>query len=392
MDKKIKTVAIVGAGVAGARLASLMAGNGLKVMLFDHQAPWDKPCGGGLTHKVFRDFPDLREMGLNRRKHHLMELIFPNEKTFNLSLQWSLSVVSRKLLGEKLLERSTEAGAQFHPQKVKSVVRENGSIRVRTDSEEYGADLVVGADGVSSMVRKTFADTFAREDLCLTYSVLLPINISMPIILKFFERFNGYAWILPRYGDTSVGVAIARGDAGHDELAAKLEEFVQGQFKRRRISRPDLSQGHSRFVPAMRTESFTDPHLWGEGWALVGDASGAADPLTGEGIYYALATAGLLSEAVLSDNLSAYGESWSAMATASIAKISKVNERFYDHKNLNRLPAFLDYSPSVRMLTRELIAGRQDYWTLKARVKSDWAAYAKEYVWNRLTKKKGERV
>ena len=51
-------VGIVGAGPAGARAAELLAGFGVDVVLFDPRAPWEKPCGGGLTASAFDAVPE----------------------------------------------------------------------------------------------------------------------------------------------------------------------------------------------------------------------------------------------------------------------------------------------------------------------------------------------
>ncbi|MCR4341777.1 MAG: FAD-dependent monooxygenase, partial [Gemmatimonadaceae bacterium] len=52
-------IAVVGAGPAGARAAELLAREGADVLLLDPRAPWEKPCGGGLTASAFHDFPQL---------------------------------------------------------------------------------------------------------------------------------------------------------------------------------------------------------------------------------------------------------------------------------------------------------------------------------------------
>ena len=45
-------VAIIGAGPAGAFAAEMLARAGRKVLLIDEKLAWEKPCGGGITHKA----------------------------------------------------------------------------------------------------------------------------------------------------------------------------------------------------------------------------------------------------------------------------------------------------------------------------------------------------
>jgi flavin-dependent dehydrogenase len=274
------------------------------------------------------------------------------------------------------------------------VERAGGAMVVRTDSGEYQADLVVGADGVSSIVRKTFVGKFEREDLCLAHFALLPGYVGLPLIIRFFKGFQGYAWIFPRNDAASVGIALERGEAREEDLAARLREFVEDEFNRAGLDVPDLSAERAWYLPALRPASFSSIKLYGDGWALAGDASGSVDPLTGEGIFYAFKTAAMLAKAACTENqegLQGYADGWKTMARLSIGKVSGVTGKFYSPFTLRVLGLCLDYSPSVRILTRELIAGMQDYDTLKAKVKADTGKYALEVVSNFLVGQQGER-
>jgi geranylgeranyl reductase len=47
-------IAIVGGGPAGALAAAQLAKEGRRVLLFDEKLAWEKPCGGGVTHKALQ--------------------------------------------------------------------------------------------------------------------------------------------------------------------------------------------------------------------------------------------------------------------------------------------------------------------------------------------------
>ena len=57
----MKRVAILGGGPAGAFAAEKLASAGLGVVLMDEKLAWEKPCGGGLTHKAYSQYPFLIE-------------------------------------------------------------------------------------------------------------------------------------------------------------------------------------------------------------------------------------------------------------------------------------------------------------------------------------------
>ena len=111
-----RRIAIVGAGVAGTRLAYLLARHGIKTQLFDHKAPWEKPCGGGLTAKVFNDFTDINRWDLNGRANYKMSVITPFGRRIVMTIDNPIVTVSRMRLGNILLDEAIRAGVRIQHQ------------------------------------------------------------------------------------------------------------------------------------------------------------------------------------------------------------------------------------------------------------------------------------
>lgn len=106
------TVAVVGAGPAGARVAELLAAGGLEVLLFDPRAPWEKPCGGGVPTHAFGHFPELRELGHDGRWVRHIRFLAPDGAVLSVQPTEPLLLVERRRLAEFQLDRARNAGAR----------------------------------------------------------------------------------------------------------------------------------------------------------------------------------------------------------------------------------------------------------------------------------------
>src|SRR5579859_3015043 len=106
-------VGIVGAGPAGARLAERLAARGVDVVLWDPRAPWEKPCGGGLTAALTDAVPELAEvLPRSRPIRHVRITTDQNVPPLELELRRPIHVIARYTLGAWQLERARAAGAQ----------------------------------------------------------------------------------------------------------------------------------------------------------------------------------------------------------------------------------------------------------------------------------------
>src|SRR5271165_2500547 len=93
-------IAIVGGGPAGA-----LAGAGRDVVLLDEKLAWEKPCGGGVTHKALQQYPFLADIGsessLNLDNINLIdrcELISPSGRRVSFRMQHPVAIFSRQAL------------------------------------------------------------------------------------------------------------------------------------------------------------------------------------------------------------------------------------------------------------------------------------------------------
>ena len=91
-------IAIVGGGPSGAMCGEQLARAGHKVQIFDERLAWEKPCGGGLTHKAVQCFPFLLDNPYPKKLVRSVELISSNDQRANLEMTHPIVIYSRRVL------------------------------------------------------------------------------------------------------------------------------------------------------------------------------------------------------------------------------------------------------------------------------------------------------
>ena len=313
-------IAIVGAGPAGCHLAHRLADQDHQILLFDPRAPWEKPCGGWLSPLVGRHFPEV--MALPFARHSPTRLLLRAsdgsqvEQTFE---QPPWSFVSRADFGRALLERAlANRRVHFVRQRVVDLERVGEGWRVNTASgEAFSAGFLVGADGVRSIVRRRLVGPIPRQHLGLAVGFFVR-DAPEAIVLQTFADLEGYLWSFPRVGCASVGIGSRLGALAAQELWQRLDRFLDGV-----CPGADKEGRWAALLPLARDPSLWDTPCAGPGWALLGDAAGHVQPITGEGIAYALWSAELLAQAFAAGNPLAYEEMWRARYGQGLARASE---------------------------------------------------------------------
>src|ERR1041384_2162131 len=114
-------IAVVGAGPAGAWASILLARRGHSVTLIDSQAPWEKPCGGGVTTKALSTF-GIFESDLPRVDIDRITIYFGDQTSVNVTPQQPIAVFSRLELSKYLIEEAKNSGVTMLKDRVTEII------------------------------------------------------------------------------------------------------------------------------------------------------------------------------------------------------------------------------------------------------------------------------
>ncbi len=304
-------VAVVGAGPAGAAaaLAALRRRPDARVLLLDrHDFPRDKACGDGIAPHALDELARLgvADVLADRVPIAHLRLTAPDGTVAARRVPRPNHVVPRELFDARLVEAAVRAGAVLERRTVRRL--EQRPDRVVLDGE-VEARVVVGADGANGVVRRRLG--LGRQPAEATavavrgYAPAPPGEPAQVIVLSPRD-WPAYAWSFAA-GDGSANVGFgmllpalrAKPRGGREELHEGLAELLPGVQAERLVS-------HHLPLSSAR------PHQPRGRVLLAGDAMSLINPLTGEGIFYALLSGRLAGAAVFDgDPGASYGEALS---------------------------------------------------------------------------------
>ena len=192
------------------------------------------------------------------------------------------------------------------------------------------------------------------------------------IDIEFLPELEGYIWIFPRCGHLSVGIC------GKGQPAATLRQRLETYLTRKGIAWQGAAF-YSHLLPSLETAAWKHNRVAGDGWMAVGDAGGLVDPITGEGLYYAMRSGDLASQVVLNEShsIAEKAQAYCGLLRrdfaadlefgATLAKRVFLG-RFLFSTVPARMVGFIRRSPRFRALIEDLFAGTQPYLDLKSRL------------------------
>ena len=374
---------IVGGGPSGAMCGEQLALAGNAVHIYDEHLAWEKPCGGGLTYKATQCFPFLLDNPHPKRLIHSVEIISAENRRAKLDLQHPIVIYSRTVLNGLLLDRAQAAGCQIHHSRVQGVDTTGDKPMYSVDGQWCRADFLVVAAGARNQFLPG-TRPLSRDELEMTQGYFVP-QTSEEIIIKFLPDFEGYIWSFPRADHLSLGICGSMASHTSNELRSHLREFAAAE----QID-TENARFYSHVLPSPKERTLSDRAVVGRAWALCGDAAAWVDPLTGEGLFYAMRSGEILGRSIAEGCPEKYPARVRASFSLELEFAARIVRRFYRGSFLGtavttRMVQFLQRNAVFRQLLSDLFCGTQDYTTLKQRVLNHLGGTLSQFVSSVIT-------
>lgn len=276
-------ILIIGGGPAGSTAARILSGH-YDVTLIHDKPDFDKPCGGGVKYKIFK------ESGLDENliKHYIdhVYMVYKKERV-KIDLKGpNLVIVKRKEFDVYLRKEAQNEGAKLIYGKFKKFKNKKALVKIGNENIPFEYDILIAADGVNSTVRKAL--NLSKIPSTVTHYAKTA-DYKTDTCEFFFDFETGgdyYAWAFPHENLTHIGTVSRK---NFQNLCRHLNVNVK-------------PKGYH--IPTWQ-ENIT---IQKENVFFVGDAAAQVMPLTFEGIYYAIKSAEILANSIINDKN--YKQEW----------------------------------------------------------------------------------
>ncbi len=284
-------VVIIGAGPAGTAAAFDLLVKGLKVLVLDkYEFPRKKACAGGITPKAYHLFKyDISS--LIKRECRSVKINSPDKKSFYIKDKNTLCyMVKREDLDLFSFNRVMEKGVDFQVvKKIESIIQTPSFVEINTRGQVIKALYLIGADGANSTVRRlVFKSRFYKNQFALEADVRMDRPDRYQMEFDFSRSKNGYYWIFPKDDHVNIGVYSVDSNVG-----LQTKQLFEYADQRLYSTRLESIKGYPVCTRGFNYKSDSNRIL------LAGDAAGLAEPLLGEGIYFAVKSGQMAARAIL---------------------------------------------------------------------------------------------
>ena len=284
-------VVIIGGGPAGICTSVNLLSQGVSCCIIDKAVfPREKICAGVLTIKtrekinsIFRGFPweELKCSTISKLK-----IQFKNTSIGTYNLNYPYVIVDRTQFDYELMKYFLRMNGKLMENERSYKINISDNNIILSDGTIIQYDFLVGADGINSRIRKFIDPLYKPKALCIQ-AFTEPDSCPEYVSADFGYIHSGYCWNIPRGNKLGIGAAGSIKELNNIKKTFTTQAAIY-EIKKKDIRSWSLSCGDYVRKPINKNV------------LLVGDAAGLVDPITGEGIYYAIESGMIAAESIVS--------------------------------------------------------------------------------------------
>jgi len=304
-------VLISGAGPAGSKCAEVIANRGYKVGLIERNTAWRKPCGGAVSSRILKYYPQLRNLNL----HPITGISMYSGDFDQLKYSWKdirepSFTVDRLEFDTILRNIALDAGAELFDKNLSFdfLYKQNRKIGIKTkhhnETKEYQGRILIIADGMGSKLanKSNLREKWNIDGIGLAKCAIMEAenNIDKSSISLFFQKYKGYGWIFPlsenRF-NIGCGTWLEANRVYNINQAYKdfqNHSYLNKFFPNRKFK--EIWSG-SYPLPAL---GINDKSLFKDNIMMIGDTVGFVSPISGEGIHASIVSGQVAGETAIS--------------------------------------------------------------------------------------------
>ncbi|MBI2252677.1 MAG: geranylgeranyl reductase family protein [Armatimonadetes bacterium] len=299
----IYDVIVCGLGPAGAMSAYELSKAGMNVLALEKKKmPRYKACGGCLSPKIIKIIPvDISD--LIERTVYTVGFTYCFKEEFLISAKRPIGhMLMRDKFDYLLAEKAKETGTVIKEDEALIALEESKEfIKVKTSKGDYQTRFLIGSDGANSIVAKS-NNLAKKKRLFLTLTSEIFVNMDLleeNSKIAWVDMGNvpyGYAWIFPKGKHVTLGLGVFQTKKNSKSPISYLHKFINSH---KLLKGAKLQKVYGHLLPTLVDSrvKISKGRVF-----LIGDAAGLVDPFLGEGIYYALRSAQIISNLILNNN------------------------------------------------------------------------------------------
>lgn len=355
-------VVIIGSGPAGAMAAVQCATGGLRTALFEKETlPRRKVCAGGLVKRAVELLPKNLDFPVETNCDAVELRIYDPDKAFRENRKNIVTMVNRAAFDYALIKHAEAQGAKiFDDNAVTEVHPAETHVQFSTREGTYTTSFIVLAEGANAGI----SNRFWKDDRVLIPAIESEIVLPKERMAEFsgVARFDfdvvpsGYGWIFPKSDYVSAGIGLF--SAKSSSLQKSFDDYKQS------VGLAGGLEERNRKGCLIPIKPRKGPYMK-QRMMLVGDAAGFADPITAEGLTFALKSGleagnALVRGETQEEVSSLYHAAIDEEIVQELAVAAKFTRPFYFSNRLRKM-LFNQYGERLCRGMANYIEGRRTY-------------------------------